>query len=359
MARQVSSWHEHHKQPTTNWSGGRGKGRCWRRVQRSWPGTSRRTCRGAGSATAADQMAYLAGLQHEQATDPRIGELLRVESSALVSDPLSAGGGERPRVAPAVRPPDPAAPAAGRGDWPRVTSLAQQEWAVARQNADFAPFRPWLEQIVALKRREADALGYEAVPTTPCSTNTNRGPASQDIAGLFDALRRELVPLVDALTRRAGADRTRPSCTAISRSIGSGSSARRWRPPLGFDFQRGRLDTTTHPFFSTHRPGRLPDHHPRTAPHHFSDAFFGMLHEVGHGLYEQGLDPDHHGTPMGEAVSLGVHESQSRLWENLVGRSRAFWEHFFPAGPPGLSRGAARRDAWTTSISRSTTSSRR
>jgi carboxypeptidase Taq len=98
---------------------------------------------------------------------------------------------------------------------------------------------------------------------------------------------------------------------------------------IGFDFERGRLDTTAHPFCTGIGPGdtRITT---RFDPRDFSGAFFGILHEVGHGLYEQGLDPDRHGEPMGEAVSLGVHESQSRLWENAVGRSKAFWEHWLP-----------------------------
>ena len=98
---------------------------------------------------------------------------------------------------------------------------------------------------------------------------------------------------------------------------------------VGFDFQRGRLDVTAHPFCTGIGPGdtRITT---RYDEHQFSDAFFGILHEVGHGLYEQGLPAEHFGTPMGEAVSLGVHESQSRLWENAVGRSRSFWMHWFP-----------------------------
>ena len=98
---------------------------------------------------------------------------------------------------------------------------------------------------------------------------------------------------------------------------------------IGFDFERGRLDTTAHPFCTGIGPGdtRITT---RFDARDFSGAFFGILHEVGHGLYEQGLDPGHHGTPLGEAVSLGVHESQSRLWENGVGRSKAFWEHWLP-----------------------------
>jgi carboxypeptidase Taq len=98
---------------------------------------------------------------------------------------------------------------------------------------------------------------------------------------------------------------------------------------IGFDFTAGRLDITAHPFCSGMGPGdcRLTT---RYHLHEWNQGFFGILHEAGHGIYEQGLDPQHFGTPMGSAVSLGIHESQSRLWENQVGRSRPFWEHFFP-----------------------------
>src|SRR5262249_22453106 len=98
---------------------------------------------------------------------------------------------------------------------------------------------------------------------------------------------------------------------------------------LGFDFQRGRLDTCVHPFSTLIGPGdcRLAT---RYDLHNFGDSFFSILHEAGHGLYDQGLPAEHYGTPMGEAASLGLHESQARLWENRVGRSRAFWWYFFP-----------------------------
>jgi carboxypeptidase Taq len=98
---------------------------------------------------------------------------------------------------------------------------------------------------------------------------------------------------------------------------------------IGFDFQRGRLDITHHPFCGGAGPNdiRMTT---RYDEHFFNGGFFGILHEAGHGLYEQGLDVEQYGLPAGEAISLGIHESQSRLWENLIGRSRAFWEYFFP-----------------------------
>ena len=98
---------------------------------------------------------------------------------------------------------------------------------------------------------------------------------------------------------------------------------------LGFDFERGRLDTSVHPFSTLIAPGdcRIAI---RYNSNYFADGFFALLHEVGHGLYEQGLDPEHEGTPLGAVNSLALHESQSRLWENLVGRGLPFWKYFFP-----------------------------
>ncbi len=155
------------------------------------------------------------------------------------------------------------------------------------------------------------------------------GATAADITRIFAALRNDLAPLVGVILasgkqpRREILEREYP----VDRQQLFGEAA---AAAIGFDFDAGRLDVTTHPFCSGIGPGdcRITT---RYNPRHFNDAFFGILHEAGHGIYEQGLDPEHFGTPMGMAVSLGIHESQSRLWENQVGRSRPFWEHFFPA----------------------------
>ncbi len=155
------------------------------------------------------------------------------------------------------------------------------------------------------------------------------GARSSELAVLFEALRRELVPLVQALD----ASGSRPAADSIlsrayplerQRIFGEAVAA-----ALGFDFGCGRLDVTAHPFCTGIGPGdtRITT---RYDERQFGDAFFGILHETGHALYEQGLPAEHYGTPLGEAASLGVHESQSRLWENAVGRSRPFWIYWFP-----------------------------
>jgi carboxypeptidase Taq len=273
-------------------------------------------------------MAFLAGLQHQRATDPRVGDLLaRIEGSDLVSDPLSppaVNAREWRRLYDrAVRLPRKLVE-----EIARVTSLAQQEWEAAREAADFGRFRPWLEKILTLKRREAEALADGGSCYDALLDEYEPGATSREVTALFDALRRELTPLLDAIRgsgREAdGAVLHRPFPIGRQRAFGKVVAA-----AVGFDFRRGRLDTTAHPFFSPIGPGdcRITTHYRRDG---FSAGLFGLLHEVGHGLYEQGLDPRHHGSPLGEAASLGVHESQSRLWENLVGRSLPFWRHFFP-----------------------------
>jgi len=324
------------------------------------------------------QMALLAGLHHERATDPRIGDLLLiVEGSSLVSDHESVAAVNirelRRSYDRRVRLPKTLVE-----ELARTTSLAQGEWVTARAANDFARFRPWLERILQLKREESaclqSALGFtpahnapggkppvshadstldpaavgQAAPVSvydPLVDEYEPGARSAQLAVLFQELRRELVPMVlaitDAIRRRTAGH---PAGLNMSASHGSDGEAvlKRFYPrerqkvfgegvaaAIGFDFRRGRLDVTAHPFCSGVGPGdcRITT---RYDEHHFTEAFSGILHEVGHGLYEQGLDVAHYGTPMGEAVSLGVHESQSRLWENAVGRGRAFWKYWFP-----------------------------
>ena len=313
-----------------------------------------------------EQMAHLAGLRHERATDPRIGELLEsLESSDLAADPDSPSAvnirelrrsyNRRTRL-----PRDLVESLA------RTTSLAQQEWIAARRDSSFGQFRPWLEKIVALKREQGDCLqGLIEARTSGCHLpgqalagspqaeepglgdpagypgnavydalldEYEPGARSHELAVLFQWLREQLVPLVHAI-REACASRVGSRAVSVLRRrypldrqkvFGEAVAA-----AVGFDFHRGRLDVTAHPFCSGIGPGdtRITT---RYDENQFGEAFFGILHEVGHGLYEQGLPAEHFGTPMGEAVSLGVHESQSRLWENAVGRSRAFWTYWFP-----------------------------
>ncbi|HWY88125.1 MAG TPA: carboxypeptidase M32 [Gemmataceae bacterium] len=281
-----------------------------------------------GGAHRAEQMALLARLGHEQLTSPRLGELLGLlETAPPLKDPdpiATVNLREIRRVHDiAVK-----VPAALVEELARTTTRAQGVWQESRKNNDFKTFSPWLEKIVGLKRQEAQAIGYRGVPYDALLDQYEPGATTAEVTRVFAELRRELVPLVAAIASTGKKPRTdlfqRDFPLDRQHLFGQAAAA-----AIGFDFTAGRLDTTAHPFCSGLGPGdcRLTT---RYHPRELTQSFFGILHEAGHGIYEQGLDPQHYGTPMGSAVSLGIHESQSRLWENQVGRSRPFWEHFFP-----------------------------
>jgi carboxypeptidase Taq len=281
-----------------------------------------------GAGHRAEQMALVARLTHEQMTTPRLGELLAaVESSTLGSQAdtdTAANVREIRRVYDrAVK-----MPAKLVEELARTTTRAQGIWQEARKNDDFVAFRPWLEKIVSLKRQEAQAIGYKTTPYDALLEEYEPGATTAEITELFAALRKDLVPLVAAIIDSG----KRPRHEILAREYPVDRQelfSQEAAAAIGFDFTSGRLDTTAHPFCSGIGPGdtRLTT---RYNPRHFNEAFFGTLHEAGHGIYDQGLDHGRFGEPLGSAVSLGIHESQSRLWENQVGRSRPFWEHFFP-----------------------------
>ncbi len=296
-------------------------------------GWDERTCMPpAGALHRGEQMALLARLGHEMATAPVIGELLAaVEASDLVKDPETV---EAANVREIRRSYDRVVklPAALVEELARVTVQAQQVWQQARKDSDFASFLPWLEKIVRLKRDEAEAVGCNdwpgAVPYDALLDEYEPGATTADVTRVFDELRRELVPLVAAIAESGKHPRrdvlVRDYPVEVQKEFGRAAAS-----AIGFDFHAGRLDTTTHPFCSGLGPGdcRITT---RYNARHLNESFFGILHEAGHGIYEQGLDPDHFGTPAGSFASLGIHESQSRLWENQVGRGRPFWVYFFP-----------------------------
>lgn len=282
----------------------------------------------AASDYRAEQMACLAGLIHRRRTDPRYGEWLNeLAVNPSDSDPHSDTA---TTVRQLKREFDKRSklPQALVEELTRTASHGQHVWQQARAADDFEPFRPVLEKTIYLKRQQAEALGYAEVPYDALLDDFEPAELTSTVGQVLGALREALVPLVaEIMSSGREADvsiLTRRFPTETQSWFGREVAAR-----LGFDFLRGRLDTTAHPFCSSMGPHdcRITT---RYDEHFFSTAFFGILHEAGHGIYDQGLRPDLYGLPPAEAVSLGIHESQSRLWENLVGRSLPFWKHFFP-----------------------------
>jgi carboxypeptidase Taq len=282
-----------------------------------------------GAEFRAEQVTLLAGMIHQRRTDPRLGEWLgELSGSPLAADPHSDAG---TTIRQLKREFDKRSklPQSLVEELTRTASIAQHVWAEARGNNDYAAFRPYVEKIYRLKRQQAAALGFAEAPYDALLDDFEPGEVTSQVAAALAGLRSALVPLVAEI---AGSGR-RPDMSILKRRYPAATQewfGRAAASRIGFDFRRGRLDTTVHPFCSSLGPHdcRITT---RYDEHFFSTAFFGILHEAGHGIYDQGLRTDQYGLPPSEAVSLGIHESQSRLWENLVGRSRAFWEHFFPA----------------------------
>lgn len=209
----------------------------------------------------------------------------------------------------------------------RECSLAQQVWAEARQKNAFACFLPNLRRVVALKLEETQYLGFAVSPYDALLDTYEPGSTVAALEPLFASLKARLVPLLNRITAAPAID---DSLLFLSydtaRQVEFGKLV---LTAMGYDFGRGRLDLSAHPFTTSFHPTdvRVTT---RVYDKELPACLFSCIHEGGHGLYDQGLDPDRYGTPLGEALSLGIHESQSRLWENCVGRSRPFWRCFYP-----------------------------
>ncbi len=278
------------------------------------------------TAARAHQIATLRRLAHEHFTTDEVGRLLdALAPDAADLDPVSTRASlvrvARRDYEKAVRlPPELVAEMA------EAIALARHAWKAARETNRFATFAPHLERIVDLNVRKAEAYGYAARRYDALLDQYEPGMTTAEVERVFGALRSELVPIVQSIADAAPLDDA-----VLHRAFDRqkqwdfGMSVLR---DIGYDFERGRQDLSTHPFTTTFSitDVRLTT---RVDEHFFPTAFFGTLHEAGHGLYEQGIDPELERTPLAEGTSLGMHESQSRLWENLVGRSLPFWRHYF------------------------------
>jgi len=282
----------------------------------------------AAGAHRADQAAALAAVVHRERTDPRQGERLE----RLLDDPRARAGTPQEQATIRLLHRDFAKqarlPTRLVEELARTGVEAQQAWSRAREESSWPVLAPWLERMFALKREQAACQLPEADRYDSLMDDYEPGARWPAVAERFTRLRAGIVPLVQACV----AAKQRPSDALLRRRFPLESQRRFVREVaarIGFDFDRGRLDTTDHPFCTTIGPDdcRITT---RWDEHFLPTALYGVLHEAGHGLYEQGLPRDWFGLPPGEAASLGIHESQSRLWENLAGRSQAFWEWCFP-----------------------------
>jgi carboxypeptidase Taq len=210
----------------------------------------------------------------------------------------------------------------------KAASISQQVWVEARKKSDFSLFAPHLRTMIDLKKEEIGYLGYKASPYDALLDAYEPGMTVAQIAPLFASLKKDLVPLLEKIVHAP----VQPNRDFLSlsyppeRQLAFGLQV---LEAMGFNFQNGRQDISAHPFTTSFHPTdvRITT---RVDEHDLLSSLFSSIHEGGHALYDQGLNPDYFGTPLGEAISLGIHESQSRLWENGVGRSKPFWKHFYP-----------------------------
>ncbi len=210
-----------------------------------------------------------------------------------------------------------------------LTSRAQTIWAEARAKSDFSLFLPSLKRLVELKRQEAAYVGYKNSPYDALLDTYEPGLTSAQIDPLFSELRDFLKPF---LRKLKAAKQQPPAATRLKGKFPLREQEafnEQLLRKVGFDFEAGRIDQSTHPFTTNFHPYDVRI----TTRYSETDALYALgstIHEMGHALYEQGLPVEHFGTPLAEAVSLGIHESQSRFWENMIGKGRPFWKYFYP-----------------------------
>lgn len=276
--------------------------------------------RGSGPQRAEEHGA-MAAIIHERRVDPRVGEWLEACENAKLDDVAQAQlrlirrGYDRATKVPQRLATEIAS----------VTSTSQGVWAEARANEDFAAFQPWLEQVLALRIEEADALKAGNQSRYDVLVQDYEPGGSEDgLAEMFAQMRPRLVALREAIIgSQRGADALSGSFDetaqmALSKELASS---------FGYDLNRGRIDKAVHPFSSgSGNDVRITT---RTSESDPFNCIYSTIHEVGHACYEQGIDQSYLLTPLGQGVSMGVHESQSRIYENQLGRGRAFTQHLF------------------------------
>ena len=280
-----------------------------------------------GAEARARQLSTLQSMAHEQFASDETGDLLDRAADALETDDPLDDDASLVRVTRRDYKRARRVPSSLVAELSEATSRAKQAWKKSRQEDDFTIFASHLERLVELSVEKAEAIGYDDEPYDALLEEYEPGLSTAEVADTFETLREDLIPLVDAIADAPPLDNEvlhRSYPQHRQKDFGEQVLAN-----LGYDVDRGRQDVSAHPFTTSFSPDdvRITT---RYDENYFPSAFFSMIHEGGHAIYEQGIDPALDRTPLADGASLGVHESQARLWENHVGRSRPFWRHYFP-----------------------------
>ena len=274
-----------------------------------------------GAAFRGQQMATLQTLAHEQIVDPKFGQLL-----TELSQDTSLSDSERVNVRLTLKDylRKKKYPHAFVEEHAQVCSSAFGDWHEARSTNQYSRFEPTLKKIVDLKRREADLLGYEKHPYEALLEDYEPGLTVKKIDEIFTEVKRDLFPFIKQI-----ASRNKPKDDFLHLHY---PKAKQWNfsekmlKQMGYDFHSGRADFAPHPFCTTFGPGDVRITL-RADENHFNNMFFAAIHEAGHASYEMGLPmAENYGMPLGQALSLAFHESQSRFWENSIARSLPYWK---------------------------------
>jgi carboxypeptidase Taq len=295
----------------------------------------------------AEQLSYLEAKAHTLFTDPSVGDWLQAAEQAG----FEPGSEEAANIREWRRSYDRATkiPVSLVEEFEMTRTIAREAWVQARAESKFSVFEPHLEKIVQLTRQKADLWGYEESPYDALIDDYEPGITAREVKPVLEELRVALVDLLDEIADNETQERFLDGHYPIE---GQEAFSKEIATAFGYDFAAGRVDTTMHPFATTLGPfdQRITT---RYNVKRFEVSLYGVMHETGHALYEQGLRADRVGLPSGDAVSLGIHESQSRLWENHVGRTPQFWHLWHPAAckylpdiarysPAALARGVQR-----------------
>lgn len=281
-----------------------------------------------GAASRGRHQALMSRLAHERMTDPAIGRLLDTLQSYGESLPFDHDDAAYLRAARRSFERATRVPSALVAELSEHGAKTYDEWTRARPDNDFARVQPLLEKTLDLSRRYADCFpGYEHI-IDPLIDYSDYGMKATTVRAIFADLRAQIVPLVTQLAA------SQPIDDSVLKRLYPEAAQEAFGVSIirdyGYDFDRGRQDRTHHPFMIPLNGGdvRITT---RFNDHDLGDGLFGTLHEAGHGMYEQGVSRAYESSPLSGGTSGGVHESQSRLWENIVGRSRGFWQHYYPA----------------------------
>ncbi len=281
-----------------------------------------------GHAHRVRHLAALAKMRYRRFADPRIGNLLEiVEDSSLVADPISIEAvnvREWRRIYDRLT----RVPEALAVEIVRAAMEGESVWEKTRAKSDWRRFSPYLNRIVELKRSEASAIGFDNEPYDALLEEYEPGETAQNVVRTLEQVNKRLLRLlakIDSISGRPHLDPRKLCCSVADQE----SFAKSVALQIGFSPERGRLDTSVHPFSARIGPDdvRITARYDETD---FREGFFSVIHEAGHAMYAQGLPLTHWGEPICRTASLGMDECQSLLWENFVARSAGFWRFFFP-----------------------------